>query len=120
MGERHLTLIRELDLKLGDRVKLIRKAAGMNQTEMAAHLGCSQGSVSKIEAYELEVRLHQLGLLRTVFEISADAFLDGSVDYDDIAYRFANRKFSLEKELAKLKKVTESETEAGSDVEKAA
>jgi transcriptional regulator with XRE-family HTH domain len=97
MSEFQLAIIRDSELKLGDRLKLMRKAARMNQTELARHLDCAQGTVSKIEAHALEPTVHQLIALRKVFGVSADSFLDGSIDYHSIAHRFGNRKFSLEK-----------------------
>lgn len=77
-------------LPIHDRLRAIRFFAGLNQTELAKLLECSQGTVSKLENGELEPTAFHLIRLRKIFGISIDAIVDGLIPYRGIAERFAN------------------------------
>lgn len=77
-------------LPIHDRIRAIRFFAGLNQTELAKLLECSQGTVSKLENGELEPTAFHLIRLRQVFGISIDAIVDGLIPYRGVAERFSH------------------------------
>lgn len=91
-----------LQLSPGTRIKLLRLAAGYNQTRLAVLFECSQGNISKLEADELSVTIFQLECIRKVFGITADQFLDCQIDFDYVAFQSGNLKFSLQKHLPEI------------------
>ncbi len=94
MGKLRL-VITPADMSTGQKIRLMRVAAGLNQIELSLLLKCSQGSVSKLENEELQPTMLQLVRMRDIFAISADSFLDGEIDYKTIARKFSNHRFSL-------------------------
>lgn len=77
-------------LPIQDRLRAIRFFSGLNQTELAKLLECSQGTVSKLENGDLEPTAYHLIRLREVFGISIDAIVDGLIPYRVVAERFSN------------------------------
>lgn len=77
-------------LSMPDRVRAIRYFSGLNQTELAKLLQCSQGTISKLENGELEPTAYHLVRMREVFGVSIDAIVDGLIPYRAIAERFSN------------------------------
>jgi len=77
-------------LPIQDRLRAIRFFSGLNQTELAKLLECSQGTVSKLENGDLEPTAFHLIRLREVFGISIDAIVDGLIPYRVVAERFSN------------------------------
>lgn len=71
-------------------LRLIRKFAGLNQTEMAEALGVTQSTLSRLESGMGDLNLEQLGRLRSKFGIGADALLDGVVPLAAVAKKFGS------------------------------
>lgn len=90
-----------LQLSMGESLKLLRRAADLNQTQLAELLECSQGTISKHELDQISLTVFQLNCIRKAFGISADDFLDSRIDFIYIAHRFGNHDFSLSKYLLK-------------------
>lgn len=77
-------------LAIPERIRAIRYFSGLNQTELAKLLECSQGTVSKLENGELEPTAFHLVRMRQVFGISIDAIVDGLIPYRAVSERFSN------------------------------
>jgi len=77
-------------LPIPDRIRAIRFFSGLNQTELAKTLDCSQGTISKLENGELEPTAFHLIRMREAFGVSIDAIVDGLIPYRSIAERFQN------------------------------
>lgn len=72
---------------LKEKVRLLRLFSGLSQSELAKKLGGSQAWLSKVEAGKLELSARHLSILRTIFGISCDAILDGTIPYHAIALK---------------------------------
>ncbi len=85
-----------LQLSLSQRLRSLRIAAGLTQSELAKLFECSQGTLSKLENGVLEPTAFHLVRMRQHFGISVDAFLDSKIDFMAVADRFSNSAFSIE------------------------
>jgi transcriptional regulator with XRE-family HTH domain len=69
-----------IDIQVGMRVRLKRRLLGMNQTQLARHLGISFQQVQKYEKGTNRIvsgRLHQMA---TLFDVPITYFFDGRND----------------------------------------
>ena len=64
-----------------NRLKQLRKAAGMTQREVAAELGVARTAVAKYERGELDLNTEAIRLLCSLFSVSADYLLGFAADY---------------------------------------
>ncbi|MFI3283446.1 MAG: helix-turn-helix transcriptional regulator [Erysipelotrichaceae bacterium] len=62
--------------KLGDSLKRLREAKGLNQVELGALLGVSNKSISRYESGEVEPKLDILLKLTEIFAVDANFLLD--------------------------------------------
>ena len=62
---------------LGDRIARLRKAAGMNQAELAEKIGVSTSAIGMYEQSRREPSLEKIVLLAQVLEVTADYLLTG-------------------------------------------
>jgi transcriptional regulator with XRE-family HTH domain len=62
---------------IGDRVKTLRKKKGLNQSELAQHVGCTLRSISAIERNESQPTAIQLKYLSDYFGVSIDYLVNG-------------------------------------------
>lgn len=68
--------------KIGKRIKELRKAAGMTQSELASRLGISASAVGMYEQGRREPDSNIMVKLCTVFDVSGD-YLLGNTDLND-------------------------------------
>ena len=72
---------------MNEKIRLLRLFSGLSQSALAKKLEASQAWLSKVEAGRLEISARHLLLLRTIFEITCDEILDGSIPYLRIAMK---------------------------------
>jgi len=65
------------ELTLGERIKAIRKAWGLNQAAFAEQIGSHLQTVSKYERGEIKPSVDTLSSIVTVFSVDADWLLTG-------------------------------------------
>lgn len=63
-------------MEIGEKIRSLRRAKGWSQEDLAGHIGVSRQTVSKWELESAAPDAGNIAKLCTVFEISADAFLD--------------------------------------------
>ena len=59
----------------GKRIKEIRKKSGLNQSEFAKILQCSQANVAKFESQQLDLSTAMIVKICKTFNVSADYLL---------------------------------------------
>lgn len=59
-----------MNTQINDRIKTVRQALGMTQTEFANGLGWSRGVVANLESYATEAKDLQLGIICKVYHVS--------------------------------------------------
>lgn len=64
-----------MESSFGDKVKLLRENAGINQTELGKAIHATQRKISYIECGKYEPSLKDIILLCTYFHVSADYLL---------------------------------------------
>lgn len=69
-----------MEIKFAERLKYLRKAAGLKQSELAAALFITQRKVSYWETGQLEPDLLSLWKISVYFDVSTD-YLIGKADY---------------------------------------
>lgn len=62
-------------MKIGDKILLCRKEAGLSQEQLAARLGVSRQAVSRWETGEAVPDTEKIILLRALFDVSTDYLL---------------------------------------------
>ena len=76
---------------LFEQIYLVRKFSGQPQVKFARALGITQGWLSKLENGQGEVNASLLLAFRSKYGISADQFLDGTINYRELAEKFGNK-----------------------------
>lgn len=69
-----------MDTQVNDRIKTVRQALGMTQTEFANGLGWSRGVVANLESYATEPKDLQLGIICKVYHVSMTYLTSGIGD----------------------------------------
>ena len=65
-----------MEIRLGERIRNLRKKAGLTQEQLAETLGVTAGAVYKWESGRAMPELEMLVELGRFFEVSVDALLD--------------------------------------------
>lgn len=73
-------------LEVGEKVRAVRKAAGMDQENLARHLGLSRTTIINIEKGRQRLSLEQAWLISHIFEISITNLLPPSQTNDIAAW----------------------------------
>lgn len=66
----------EFDIKIGKKIKSIRKLKGYSQARLGRELGVSWQQVQKYESGKNKISLEGLSKLLNILEVSIDAFFD--------------------------------------------
>lgn len=66
-----------LDVKVADNIKAMRIWAKFTQLQVATHLGIAYQSYQKMEKGTHSFRLSTLDKLASLYDVKADAFIDG-------------------------------------------
>jgi len=80
----------------GEIIKKLRKASGMNQTELAMKLNCDQAVISRLEKDQQTPSLSQLSIICDIFGLKIDYLIKGIVNYWQVSKRF-NQRIDLPK-----------------------
>lgn len=74
-------MIEPIYTALGATVRALRRNRGMDQRQLADHLGYQRvSSISDLEHGRFRLQVHQLVQLAEIFEVSPQALLSGSVE----------------------------------------
>lgn len=65
-----------LKLEFGEKLRLLRERADLNQTDFGNAVGMSQRKVSYLECGKIEPNLADLAAISGFFRVSADCLLD--------------------------------------------
>ena len=65
-----------LKLEFGDKLRLLRERAELNQTQLGKAVGMSQRKVSYLECGKIEPNLADLAAISRFFHVSADCLLE--------------------------------------------
>lgn len=71
--------------KKNNRISVLRKKAGLTQSDLAAELGLTGSMVSRIERGIAELSSRHIEKLASIFGVSQAAILDDVVDLDAVA-----------------------------------
>ncbi|WP_424184993.1 helix-turn-helix domain-containing protein [Actinokineospora sp. G85] len=94
---------------LARRIHAARSAAGMTQTDLADHMGCTQSKIQKIEAARVGVKADELRRMLQVLGVAEDEF----EDMVGLAERLTERRMrSGLQETDEFALLTDLETEA--------
>lgn len=72
-------------MKLGDKIWVCRKKAGLSQEALAEKIGVSRQAISKWETNEAAPEITKLPLLARTFGVTADWLLDDEAGFDEEA-----------------------------------
>ena len=64
-----------MDMQIGEKIRTLRKAAGLSQQQLANELGISEKSIQRYETGENEPNSQTMRMLATYFSVSADYLL---------------------------------------------
>jgi transcriptional regulator with XRE-family HTH domain len=67
----------DICVRLGRRIRTLRKAKGWNQDDLAQHMGLGRTYISNIETGRKNPSLRTLEILAVGFKMSLIQFLDG-------------------------------------------
>jgi transcriptional regulator with XRE-family HTH domain len=67
----------DICVRLGKRIRTLRKAKGWNQDDLAQHMGLGRTYISNIERGRKNPSLRTLEILAVGFKMSLIQFLDG-------------------------------------------
>lgn len=75
------TTIEPIYASLGATIRALRRNRGMDQRQLADHLGYQRvSSISDLEHGRFRLQVHQLVQLAEIFEVSPQALLSGSIE----------------------------------------
>jgi transcriptional regulator with XRE-family HTH domain len=117
---------RLLDMTINERIKAIRKALKMSQTDFAQGVYLSQSLYAAIEGEERKVNNRHIQLIVNKYNVSKDWILTGKGDmfnspvlnrkleqlseiFDELNENFQNYLLTQSKELLKLQKINNAE-----------
>ncbi len=76
---------------IGDRLKKMRKASGMSQTELAKILDCDQASISRLESGIQGISATQLVTIAHTYKVDLNSIATGQINYWGISRDFKRK-----------------------------
>lgn len=65
------------DETIGDRLKLLRKAYGFNQTQIAEYLGFRQSQIAKLESNQRRLNVESVEKLARLYNVTENYIIHG-------------------------------------------
>ncbi len=73
-------------MSIGDKIKSLRKAMGLTQTELGAKLGVKTNAVSKWECGRVEdIPMSKVRAMANLFHVSISYLIDEEIEVSDVA-----------------------------------